>query len=463
MTAKVNSCYVPAEKRRSTLIEDAAVIIAAEGPRKNTSLLISETGNIEAIGPKSEIKEKFDAAEIALSARKLLVMPGFVNNHSHIAMTLLRGLAEDLPLLSWLRDKIWPLEANLKPWQIEVGAAVGAAECLLSGTTNVNSNYFFDPSGSEASAAFNVGIRGTFSHGVFDWTAEQALKLTKEFVETWHGKDRGRIRIATGAHSPYSCSPSLLKELEALRYELNEKHGGIYRILSTIHVAEATTEANEIQEKYKVSARNGIAAYLDSLGVLTRDTIAAHAIHLLDDDFAAFKRTGASIASCPVSNLKVGMGVANLPRDIAEGITVSLGTDGPASNNTLDMLETVKFASLLQKGIQGDTTALGAKTAFDLATAGGARSLHLPDTGRLAPGMKADLVVLDLATISATPFHDPYNHVVFAARSGDVRDVFVDGRLLVENRKLKTINMENLVGAVDEAISELRASSPTLA
>lgn len=451
------------ERRTSTLIEDAAVVITSDGPRKNCSVLISEDGFIQEIAGKEELRNNSGITpEKTVSAKKCLVMPGFVNNHSHISMTLLRGLAEDLPILNWLRDKIWPLEANLKPWQIEVGAMVGVAECLLTGTTTVNSNYFFDPSGSEASAAFNLGIRGFFSHGVFDWTAGKALNLTKDFVGAWHGKDGGRIRIATGAHSPYSCSPSLLKELEELRHELNEKFGSIYPILSTIHVAEVRTEANEIQEKYKMSAHNGIAAYLYSIGVLTRDTVAAHCIHLLDDDYAAFKKSGASIASCPVSNLKVGMGVADLPRDVAEGIAVSLGTDGPASNNTLDMFETTKFASLLQKGIRGDTTAIGSTVAFDLATAGGARSLQLSDTGSLTRGMKADLVILDLDTISATPFHDPYNHVVFAARSGDVRDVFVDGRLLVQNREVKTLNMQGLQSAVEEAVSDLRSSAPTL-
>jgi 5-methylthioadenosine/S-adenosylhomocysteine deaminase len=458
----IQFCYSSMPKRLSTLIEDATVVIASDGPKRDCSILISEEGNIQGIGQKSSLRNEFGVPEEIIDAKKCLVMPGLVNNHSHIAMTLLRGLAEDLPILNWLRDKIWPLEANLKPWQIEVGAVVGAAECLLTGTTTVNSNYFFDPSGSEASAAYYSGIRGTFSHGVFDWTAERALRLTEEFVEAWHGKDSGRIRIATGAHSPYSCSPTLLKELETLRGKLNEKYGANYPILATIHVAEAKTEASEIAEKYKMSASNGIAAYLLSLGVLTKDTIAAHAIHLLDDDIAAFKKIGASIASCPVSNLKVGMGVADLARDIAEGITVSLGTDGPASNNTLDMFESMKFASLLQKGIRGDTTALGSRTAFDISTAGGAKSLQLQDTGSLSKGMKADIVVLDLSRISALPFHDPYNHVAFAARSGDVKDVLVDGRVLVRNREIKTVNLENTRSAVEEAVSELRNSAPNL-
>jgi 5-methylthioadenosine/S-adenosylhomocysteine deaminase len=455
-------CYRPLDKRRRTLIENTTVTITSKGPVKDCSILISENGLIEKIGTRSEILRSSGEIEQVVDATKCLAMPGFINNHSHIAMTLLRGLAEDLPILNWLRDKIWPLEATLKPWQIEIGAAIGVAECLLSGTTTVNSNYFFSPSGSEASAAYNLGMRGFFSHGVFDWTAEQGLKLTEDFVASWHGKDSGRIRIETGAHSPYSCSPELLKRLEDLRSKLNEKYGSEYRVLSTIHVAEATTEADEIQQKYKVSAHAGIAAYLRSIGILNKDTIAAHAIHLLDDDFRAFKESGASIASCPVSNLKVGMGVADLPRDLSEGITVSLGTDGPASNNTLDMFETTKFASLLQKGLRGDTTALGSRVAFDIATAGGARSLQMDNLGSLQEGMKADIVLVDLSTISATPFHDPYNHVVFSARAGDVRDVFVDGRWLVRNRSLASLDHEKLNQAVDAAVSELRSSAPKL-
>ncbi len=442
-------------------MEDAAVVLTDKGPVKDCSILISEEGRIRAIASKSSIREEYGSVwEETIDAKECIMMPGMINNHSHIAMTLLRGLAEDLPILNWLRDKIWPLEANLKPWQIEVGGIVGAVESLLSGTTNVNSNYFYDPSGSEASALYNTGMRGTLSHGIFDWTEEKGLRLTSEFVQEWHGRDQGRLRIATGAHSAYSCSPGLLKKIEDLRGSLNEKFGEKYPILSTIHVAEARTEANEIDAKYVADAKRGIADYLLRIGVLTKDTVAAHCIHLLDDDYAAFKKAGASIASCPVSNLKVGMGIADLTRDMAEGITVSLGTDGPASNNTLDMFETTKMASLLQKGIKGEATLLSSKLVFELATIGGAKSLHQEnEIGSLAIGKRADIVIVDLSRISAVPFYDPYNHLAYSARGGDVKHVLVDGRIVVRDGKIRTVDLEKMKEMVSRAVYEVASGS----
>jgi 5-methylthioadenosine/S-adenosylhomocysteine deaminase len=439
----------------SILLEDARVVLTPSGPQRHSSILISER-KIKAIGDKSEIKKENESWEETISAENCLAMPGFINAHSHIAMSLLRGLAEDLPLLKWLQDRIWPLEAKLKPEQIELGAAVGAVEALLSGTTTIASVYFYDKSGSEASALNEVGMRGLIAQGVFDWTEEKALKKTEELVEDWHGKDLGRLRVATSPHAPYSCSPDLLKKIELLRQQLNVTHGKEYPILNTLHVSEARTEASEIESKYGVKVSDGVAAYLDSLGVLNSSTIAAHCIHLTDSDYAAMKKTGAGIASCPVSNLKVGMGVADLPKDLLEGIPLSLGTDGPASNNSLDMFETTKMASLLPKGINGDTTVMHAKETFDLGTMGGARVLHQEkEIGGLAPGMKADLVLLDLGTISSMPFYDPYHHIVYSARSGDVRDVFVDGRQIVKDRKIQTVDMEKLGQKVTSAVSEI--------
>ena len=449
------SYILPLSAPHSLLIEDAKVALTPSGVAKHASILVSER-KVKAIGDREEIKKQYGMWDETVNATECIAMPGLVNTHSHIAMSLLRGLAEDLPLMKWLQDRIWPLEKKLKPEQIELGAAVGAVEALLSGTTTMTSVYFYDRSGSEASALYDIGMRGLLAHGIFDWTEEPGLKKTEEFVQEWHGKDEGRIRVATSPHAPYSCSPDLLKKIEALRVKLNENHGRQYPVLNTIHVAEARTEAADIESKYKVPVDHGVASYLDSLGVLNSDTIAAHSIHLTEDDYIAFKKTGASIASCPVSNLKVGMGVADLPKALSEGITVGLGTDGPASNNTLDMFETMKMASLLSKGLKGDTTLMTAKDTFDLATVGGARALHQENAiGSLAPGMKADIVLLDLANVSALPFYDPYHHIVYSARSGHVRDVFVDGRQIVKSGEVLSVDMEKLRHKVLSTVSEV--------
>ena len=196
------------------------------------------------------------------------------------------------------------------------------------------------------------------------------------------------------------------------------------------------------------------------MGVLNAETICAHSIHLTDDDFASMKRTGASIASCPVSNLKVGMGIAEVPKAISKGITVSLGTDGAASNNSLDMFETMKMASLLQKGYFGDTTLMKSRETFELASAGGARSMRLGhEIGSIAKGKKADLIIVNVSGVHSTPLYDPFNHLVYSAKSSDVRDVIVDGRVLVRDRKVPHVDIEALKSEASKAVERLDLSS----
>jgi 5-methylthioadenosine/S-adenosylhomocysteine deaminase len=454
MTTK-QSIFRNLEKPRNILIENTRMMIAPHKVIKGKSMFLSNR-KILAIGEKSEIRQNFGSWELRLDASNCLAIPGFVNNHTHIAMALLRGVAEDLPLFNWLRDKIWPIEARLTPQQIEIGATLGAVEALLSGTTTVNTNYIYNRDGSEASALNTIGMRAFVSHGIFDWTAEMGLRATMDLCSTFHGVDDGRIRVVTSPHSPYSCSPNLLKEIEVLRKRLNEKYGKKYPVLSTVHVAESEAEATEIRSRYGVNTVKGVADYLDSLEVLNEETVCAHCVHLTKEDYSAFRKTRASIASCPISNLKVGAGVADLPKAISEGITVSLGTDGPASNNALDMFETMKMASLLAKGLKGDTTRLGAKECFQIATDGGARSLHMEgEIGSLVKGARADLVLVDLSNISALPFYDPFNYLVYAARSKDVRDVLVDGRIVVRDGEIQTVSLENLREAVTSAIQDI--------
>jgi 5-methylthioadenosine/S-adenosylhomocysteine deaminase len=448
------------KEQGSVLISGAKIVLTESGVARDCSLFVMDK-KICDIGDRSTLLRRNGNPDIEIDASNCLVMPGFINNHSHMAMSLLRGYAEDLPLLRWLRERVWPVEATLKPSDIYLGAALSAAECLLSGTTCITSMYFYHESGNEAQAVFDSGLRGILAHGIFDWTAEDGLKKTVDFVKSWHGRDEGRIRVAVSSHAPYSCGPDLLKKIEQLRTDLNSKFGHPYKVLSTIHVAEARNEQNEISERYKVETKKGVATYLRSLGVLTEDTIAAHCIHLTDEDFVTFKTTRASIASCPVSNLKVGMGVADLSRALREGIVVSLGTDGPASNNSLDMFETMKMASLLQKGIGGDTTLMGAYQAFKAATLGGAMSMHQEDLlGSISIGKLADIVVLDLSRdLRSTPLYDPYFYLAYAASSASVRDVLVDGRIIVRDRKILGLDLDRLRADVEARAAEIQESS----
>lgn len=449
------SYFKKASNPGSVLIKNARFIITEHGIAKRGSIQISH-GRIKAIGKENRLRKSHGKAEEEIDATNCLVIPGLINTHSHMAMSILRGYAEDLPLYQWLKKKIWPAEARFKPKHIQAGAALSAVEALLSGTTCIMSMYFYNKGGDEANALYNIGMRGTLTHVLFDWTEEEGLAKTKEFVRLWHGKDNGRIRIATAPHAPYSCGPDLLKKIEELRMELNEKYGRKYRILNTIHVAEAPTEAKDIKARYGVSTSKGVATYLKSLKVLTNETVAAHCVHLTNQDFKSLKEISASIASCPISNLKIGVGVANISKVISYKINVSLGTDGPSSNNSLDMFETIKTASLLQKGIHGKPELMKAEKVFQLATLNGAKSLHQErDIGSIRVGKLADLVIIDLSGPNSMPIFDPHNHIAFSAKSNDVRDVFVGGKIIVRNRQVRTIDMQKLKSEIDSTTKEL--------
>ena len=451
----MTSYYTKLPEPSTILVRNPKFLVAEGGLATNRSLLV-DNRKIKMIASEAEIRRKYKGDYETIDANGCMVMPGLVNTHSHIGMSMLRGYAEGLPLLSWLKARIWPAEAKLKPKQIELGAALGAVEMVLSGTTSAVSMYFYSKEGSEASAMFNVGLRGIATHSVFEWTRDEALKRTEEFVRDWHGKDDGRIRIATSPHSPYTCGPETLKQVEAKRLGLNEKYGSKYRILNSMHVAEATNEVKEIESNYKVKVNDGVAAYLGRLGVLTKDMIAAHCIHLTENDLKALKRSSASVASCPLSNLKLGMGVARLSQMMARGINVSIATDGAASSNLLDMFEAMKFASLLQKGVNNDPTLMSAKGCFDAATINGAKAMHQDAiTGSLKEGKRADLVIMQLDGPNSMPIYDPYNYLVFAARSGDVRDVVVDGRIIVKDRQVTTVDMGKLREEVASATEVL--------
>ncbi|MCL5068345.1 MAG: amidohydrolase family protein, partial [Thaumarchaeota archaeon] len=288
----MNSLVRKLPEPTSILIRNARFVLTNDGYVSSKSIFIQDRKIVD-IGESEELVRKYGTPQDIIEADSCIVAPGLVNNHSHIAMSLLRGFAEDLPLLSWLRDKIWPAEAKLQPQDIYLGALIGCIESLLAGTTTITSIYFYSEHGSEAHAVSESGLRGVLAHGVFEWTAKEALAKTEEFVKHWHGHDEGRVRIATSPHAPYSCSPDLLKEIEDLRVSLNQRYGNEHRVLNTLHVSEARNERKEIEERYKISVKDGVARYLDGLGVLNAETICAHSIHLTDDDFASMKRTGA--------------------------------------------------------------------------------------------------------------------------------------------------------------------------
>ncbi len=416
--------------------------------------VVVEGNRITALGDSSEMKRRFPRYE-RLNARGCAVIPGLINTHTHAAMTLLRGYAEDLSLFRWLNEKVWPIEAHLTPQDVQVGAELAAYESLLFGCTTLNSMYFYSDEGSELHAFEKAGIRATVGHGFFEKNADRGLKITKEMAGRWHGRDDGRLRVSVCPHAPYSTGPESYKRSFELAKELNERYGAKGGILLHTHVAESKDECAETRKAFNVDTGQGIVTYLDEIGVLSKDLIIAHAIHLTEADITLLRRHDVKPSLNPVSNLKIGMGVADCQTLIKSGLTVSLGTDGPASNNTLDMFETMKIMPLLVKGTRGDPTLIPAPLAFKLATENGAIALGYSDLGAIRPGYLADIVLLNLKVPHARPMFDVFNHLVYSARSSDVKTVIVNGRIVLENRRLPNLRMDSFLEKVEKVKDSL--------
>ena len=432
---------------------EGGTILTPRGPVRNGAVAI-EGNKIVGVGRAEDVKRSFSHLD-KLDSKGCLVIPGLVNSHTHCAMTLMRGYAEGVSLMDWL-NSIWKVEAKLTPQDIELGAELGAYEALLSGTTTLNSQYFYSDEASEAHAFAKTGIRAVVGHGFFERTRDAGLKLTERMARRWHGAEGGRIRVSVSPHAPYSTGPNTYVEAVQLARKLNEELGSRGRVIVHTHVAEAPDEARRVEENFKVDASRGIVKYLDSLGVLSDLMVAAHVIHLSDDEVEILKARGVAVALNPVSNLKLAMGIAPYAKFKAAGLRVGLGTDGPASNNSLDMFESAKVLSLIEKQTMSDPSAVGSREAFYLATTGGARAIGWgEEIGALEKGYRADVVILDAKGMHSVPIYDEYDHLVYSARSGDVRDVFVDGRQLVERGRIIGLEYEGFHKRVENTRDSL--------
>ncbi len=393
------------------------------GPLKDGMIKIVD-GKITHVGPWREPPKDGPPAEF-VDARDRLVMPGLINTHTHVAMVLFRGFADDLPLMTWLKEKIWPLEAKLTPEDVYWGTRLAINEMLLSGTTTFADMYFYEE--EIARAVEETGIRAVLSRGLIGHSdrAEKDLAEAVAVAKKWRGKAGGRITMMLGPHAPYTCPPGFLKEVvaEARRYQL-----GLH-----IHLAETNDELAEIGKEYGKRP----VAYLAEQGVFTCPVLAAHAVWLDDGEISYLARQKVGIAHNPSSNMKLASGIAPLPKLLEAKIPVGLGTDGAASNNRLDLLTETRTAALLHKVKTGDPTVISAETALKMATVYGARALGLGDTaGSLEPGKQADLIMLDLNKSHLAPVHNPFSLVVYAARGSDVSEVMVGGEWLVKEGKL---------------------------
>jgi len=410
-------------------------ILTPEGLIKGCMAI--EDGIIANLGKKVSTDRVIDA-------RNGIVMPGLINAHTHLGMTLLRGYADDFSLVQWLNEYIWPVEARLDERGVYVGSLLGCVEMIKSGTTTCADMYIHMD--GTARAVEEAGIRGVLSYGMIELgdktRAEKELKIGKEFVKKWNNAANGRITTMYGPHAPNTCSPEFLSQVK----ELSDKDG----VKIHTHLAETETEINEIQKKHDMSP----VRLLDKIGFLGPDILAAHCVWLSDEDIQILKRNDVKVAHNPTSNMKLGSGIAPIPELLKCGVIVALGTDGCASNNDLDMFREMKMAALLHKVSKLDPTIISAREALNMATINGARSLGI-DAGAISIGRKADIIIVDTNKPHLTPKHDMVSHLVYCAKGSDVSTCIVDGKILMENYELTTLNESKIMADAERVASDL--------
>lgn len=423
--------------------------VDASGTVVKDGAIAVRDGRIVEVGPAERLRAAYDAAE-ELDARGCLVLPGLINTHTHLAMTLFRGIADDVTLQGFLARVIPAEAAGLSPKTVEAGIRGAIAESVRGGVTTALDMYWFHE--TAAAVARDAGWRLLTGPTFMDVPGPPDGRPYAERLG-WAAADLAARAPAPGtrpvvfAHSAYTLGPEQLTAISALARE----HGALLHL----HAAENAGEVEMVTEQHGMRP----VELLDSLGVLGPDTLLAHAVALTDAEIETLARTGTSVAHCPVSNLKLGCGIARVPDLLDAGVTVGLGTDGAVSSNTLDLLGAVKVAALVHKA-GGDPTAVGAEQAVRMATIESARALGLGgQLGSLEPGKRADLIVLDLSGPHLTPRHDPWSMLAYAAASGDVRDTVVDGRVLMRDRTLVTVDERHALRALQDAADSV-ASAP---
>jgi 5-methylthioadenosine/S-adenosylhomocysteine deaminase len=365
-------------------------------------------------------------ADDAINANGGIVMPGLINAHTHLPMSLFRGLADDLPLAQWLNAYIFPAEQkHISPDTVRIGTLLSCAEMLMSGTTTCCDGYFYE---DDVSAAFlETGLRGVLAQGVIDFPAPgvpdplKNIETATAFVKKWKNRSP-LLKPSIFCHSPYTCSADTLKKSKQAADSLD--------VLFQIHVAETKQEVEQVRETYGKS----LVQYLDGLGILNENTLISHAVWVNEKEIEIIAGKKAKVVHCPESNMKLASGIAPIPEMIQKGISVGLGTDGCASNNNLDLFAEMDSAAKLHKVFKGDPTVMDAKTVIKKATIKGANAIGLSDVvGSLEPGKQADIIIIDTRKPHLTPMYHPESHVVYAVNGSDVSDVFVAGKMLMRN------------------------------
>ena len=405
--------------------------------------------SIVAVGPSADIAAQYDAAKI-VDARGALVMPGLINGHAHAAMSLFRGMADDLALDDWLKKYIFPAEArNVTEDFVVWGTRLGMLEMLRGGITTYADMYYFED--AVARVTKEAGMRGVLGETILDFpapdnkTVAQALEYTQKFIEHWKGDPL--IVAAAAPHSMYTCSAKTLQEAAALA---RRNHAPIL-----IHVAEAPFELQLSREKYGITP----VGYLAREGILGPDVTGAHCVWVDQADIATLVQYGVGCTNNPSSNMKTAAGVSPVVDMLAAGAAVGLATDGAASNNNQDMFEEMDLAAKLQKITRMDSRALPAEQVVEMATIGGARAVHLEKLiGSLEAGKKADLIVVDTTTPHATPMYNVYSQLVYALKATDVRSVVIGGNMVMEDRTMLTLDEKAILVKANEYKKQIEKS-----
>ena len=373
-----------------------------------------------------------------------VILPGLINSHSHIAMSLMRHHADDLPFWTWLNDRIMPLEEGLTGKDVYAGSMLSIAEMIRSGITSFADMYFFMD--DVARAVNETGIRANLSRGLVFNSPEDIKKLDSsiELFHKWNNEGEGRIKIDLGPHAPYTCAPEYLKKVAKTAGDLDI---GIH-----IHIAESRREVEEIYSLYKKSP----VEYVRDSGIFENRTYAAHCVKVTDDDIKILACNNVSVMNNPGSNLKFGNGFAPVSAMIDAGINVSLGTDGAASNNNLNMFEEINLTALVNKAADHNPTSVPAYTALKMATINGAKALGIDnETGSITVGKKADIIIVDMEKPHFYPKFDIVSSLVYAAQASDVCTVICDGRLLMKDYQLLTIDEKEVCRQADDAAKKL--------
>ena len=437
---------MPTQRADLLLTNGIVLTMDAEGNRIEDGGVAIVGNRIAAVGPAAVI-QNWTAPQV-IDARCGIIMPGLINTHTHAAMTCFRGLADDLPLMDWLEQHIFPAEARLDENKVYGAALLACAEMILSGTTTFCDMYLFED--AVARAASSAGVRAVVGEVLYDFPSpnygdvEQGFAYTEKMIDTWRGDPL--ITVAVEPHSPYLCAPDLLQRAA----DIARRH----HLPLVIHVSETRSEVEQMQQRYGCTPVEFLAKH----GILSDNLLACHCVVLSEEDLESLQDHDVKVSHNPESNMKLASGIAPVPQMLQRGICVGLGTDGCASNNNLDLFLEMSSAAKLHKVSTLDPTVLDAETVLRMATIDGARALGLDDRiGSLEQGKDADIIVIDTRQPHLTPMYNPVSHLVYAANGADVACTIVNGRVLMENRRLCSLDVDKVIEEVERIAAEIQA------